>query len=113
MYIQSRTTGKLNTIRMRIPMNKLNRVIIPYPPEVEQKAICQSLEKEVNYFSLVMSNYEREIQLLQEYRTRLISDVVTGKLDVREAAKNLPIETIAEPIEDIGDGEDEELEDAA
>ena len=31
-----------------------------------------------------------EISLLREYRTRLISDVVTGKLDVREAAARLP-----------------------
>ena len=35
----------------------------------------------------------RQIKLIQEYRTRLISDVVTGKLDVREAAANLPDDT--------------------
>ena len=34
----------------------------------------------------------RQIELLQEYRTRLIADVVTGKLDVREAAARLPDE---------------------
>ena len=34
----------------------------------------------------------REIELLREYRTRLIADVVTGKLDVREAAAALPAE---------------------
>jgi type I restriction enzyme S subunit len=33
---------------------------------------------------------KREIELLNEYRTRLIADVVTGKLDVREAAATLP-----------------------
>ena len=32
----------------------------------------------------------RRIELLREYRTRLIADVVNGKLDVREAAANLP-----------------------
>ena len=32
---------------------------------------------------------EREIELPREYRTRLIADVVTGKLDVREAAAKL------------------------
>ena len=35
---------------------------------------------------------QREIDLLREYRTRLIADVVTGKLDVREAAAKLPEE---------------------
>ena len=32
----------------------------------------------------------REVGLLNEYRTRLVADVVTGKLDVREAAAGLP-----------------------
>ena len=32
----------------------------------------------------------RQIELMEEYRTRLIADVVTGKLDVREAAEELP-----------------------
>ena len=39
---------------------------------------------------------EREIALMQEYRTRLTADIVTGKLDVREAAAKLP-EVAAEP----------------
>ena len=34
-----------------------------------------------------------EIELLREYRTRLIADVVTGKFDVREAAAKLPDES--------------------
>jgi type I restriction enzyme S subunit len=46
---------------------------------------------------------EREISLLREYRTRLIADVVTGKLDVRQAAAQLPDE-VEEP-EPIGDVE--------
>ena len=33
---------------------------------------------------------QRQVELLNEYRTRLIADVVTGKLDVREAAVALP-----------------------
>ena len=36
---------------------------------------------------------QRQIELIEEYRTRLIADVVTGKLDVREAAAGLPEET--------------------
>ena len=43
----------------------------------------------------------RQIELVQEYRTRLIADVVTGKLDVREAAAQLPEETgEEEPIDE-------------
>ena len=57
----------------------------------------------------------RQIELVQEYRTRLIADVVTGKLDVREAAAQLPDETDdQDPIEESGplaDGMDEALYD--
>jgi type I restriction enzyme S subunit len=58
---------------------------------------------------------DREISLLREYRTRLIADVVTGKLDVRDAAASLPEETNeTETFDDslAEDGlEDDEIED--
>ena len=37
-----------------------------------------------------IEHFSRQIELLEEYRTRLIANVVTGKLDVREAAERLP-----------------------
>ena len=40
-----------------------------------------------------ISRARRQIELLREYRTRLIADVVTGKLDVRETTANLPEES--------------------
>ena len=51
-----------------------------------------------------------EIRLLREYRTRLIADVVTGKLDVREAAARLPEEVEEpEPLDEAeADGDAEE-----
>ena len=58
----------------------------------------------------------REISLLREYRTRLIADVVTGKLDVRAAAAKLPEETDEpEPLDDAealveGDAETEDTD---
>ena len=53
----------------------------------------------------VVEQTNSEIDLLKEYRTRLTADVVTGKLDVREAARNLPNEPSdpepsADPIEE-------------
>ncbi len=48
---------------------------------------------------------EREIALMQEYRTRLTADLVTGKLDVRDAAAKLP-EAVAFPS-DLPDPSDE------
>jgi len=55
-----------------------------------------------------VARLNRAIDLVREYRSRLIADVVTGKLDVREAAANLPDELPAP--EDVGDVEDPELE---
>ena len=55
-----------------------------------------------------------EIDLVREYRTRLIADVVTGKVDVREAAAQLPDEVEeAEPLEatdDLAEGDESEDE---
>ena len=50
-----------------------------------------------------ISRLEREIELLREYRTRLVADVVTGKLDVREAAARLPDEAPPDTVEDDAD----------
>lgn len=82
------------------------------PPVSEQIEIVAYAEQETQELNIVISRIEREIELLREYRTRLIADVVTGKLDVREAAARLPAEEAAAP--DIAEDEaDAELEEAA
>ena len=62
----------------------LREVIIPTPPKNEQLSILQDLAKETNRIDSIISKSEKEIDLLQEYRTAIISEVVTGKIDVRE-----------------------------
>jgi len=61
-----------------------------FPPIYEQKKIASYLESYLRQHETAISRTEREIKLLREYRTRLTADVVTGKVDVREAAKRLP-----------------------
>ena len=51
---------------------------------------------------------QREIDLIREYRTRLITDVVTGKLDVRDLSPDIG-EELAEPADLDEDIVDEEL----
>jgi type I restriction enzyme S subunit len=63
------------------------------PPVEEQVRIVSEIEKRSGALNTSIAHTEREIALIQEYRTRLISDVVTGKLNVREAARHLPDET--------------------
>ena len=60
------------------------------PPLDEQTAITRFLNHANQCISASCAAVKREIDLLHEYRTRLIADVVTGKLDVREAAAELP-----------------------
>jgi type I restriction enzyme S subunit len=61
----------------------LKNTFIIIPTEDEQKAIVESLDGKCLYYNKLVNKITGEINLLQEYRTRLISDVVTGKIDVR------------------------------
>ena len=63
---------------------------LPVPPEQEQKDIANHIGVATTALDTAIARARRQIELLQEYRTRLIADVVTGKLDVREAAVRLP-----------------------
>lgn len=62
-------------------------------PEVEeQDSILEKLETDLAKMEQVLSRIHQEISFFREFRTRLIADIVTGKLDVREAAAKLPVE---------------------
>ena len=58
----------------------------PLPPVAEQRAIVQKIEERTLSMNIVTARARHQIDLLQEYRTILIANVVTGKLDVREDA---------------------------
>ena len=63
---------------------------IALPSIREQNEIVDHIMSVSSSIQLMTERARRQIELLQEYRTRLIADVVTGKLDVREAAALLP-----------------------
>jgi type I restriction enzyme S subunit len=95
----------------------LRKMQVVAPPRQEQESIVAYLETALQQYSSTIEKADHELTLIHEYRTRLVADVVTGKLDVREAAAHLPeeIEPVdaEEPIDDegsIGDEMDEELE---
>ncbi len=60
------------------------------PPKEEQRQIVEHLARVLEVPSDAIANAEREIALIREYRTRLVADVVTGKLNVRAAAERVP-----------------------
>ena len=98
--------------RMRIPMELLKAELFPYPEPTEQRAIMEFVVRSTEAMSSAADALEREAQLLIEYRTRLTSDVVTGKLDVREAAKTLAEldDDLAELVEVPSSAVEDELE---
>ena len=63
---------------------------IPCPPQTEQRAIGTYLDRLSGSMDSATGTARRHCDLMHEYRTRLIADVVTGKLDIREAAAGLP-----------------------
>lgn len=75
---------------MRLYPEEFFKIPIVIPPIAEQESIIVGLHAETREIVTAAQRIEREIDLLREYRTRLIADVVTGKLDVREAAAGLP-----------------------
>ena len=66
------------------------RVDVPFPPVEEQRQIARAVDREMNHIASSIERSRRQIGSLHEYRARLIADVVTGKLDVREIAAGLP-----------------------
>jgi len=90
-----------------LPLSSLRDFNFAIPPTNEAAAIAGYLVSETAGVETAITRLEREIELLREYRARLVADVVTGKLDVREAASRLPEEAAPETAEDTADGLDE------
>jgi len=68
----------------RITTNFVSCFTIAIPDILEQEKIINVIKKQVDKTNIYIDNANIEIQLLQEYRTRLISDVVTGRVNVQD-----------------------------
>ena len=105
--------GKLGT-QLNLNTDTVGSICLGWPPLAEQVAIVEHLDKATADIDAAIERTRRQVELVQEYRTRLIADVVTGKLDVRAAAAQLPDEADEEePMDDgpLADGVDEDLYD--
>ncbi|MBA3341496.1 MAG: restriction endonuclease subunit S [Gemmatimonadaceae bacterium] len=87
---------------------------VSVPPGDEQRIICNYLGGALAGLRKAEQRMGQEISLLREYRTRLIADVVTGKLDVREAAARLldEAEDETEVLSDAEEGTAQDLDTA-
>ena len=106
--------GKLGT-QLNLNTDTVGAICLGWPPAREQARIVEYLDEATASFEQAITSARREIELIREFRTRLIADVVTGKLDVREVAARLPDES-SEPEaidEEPCDGGQEREEDDA
>lgn len=79
-----------------LAMGVLGNFCIPVAPYEEQIVIVKSIASEIELTHSTINKIQREIDLIQEYKTTLISEAVTGKIDVRgwkPKDRSLPIET--------------------
>jgi type I restriction enzyme S subunit len=74
----------------RFPTERWKDLALAIPPPNEQTHIVSYLDEVSGRLDAAAATAQREIDLLREYRTRFTADVVTGKLDVRVAAAQLP-----------------------
>ena len=116
-YIQAlRSTANFIRDGQDLTFNNFCAVDLPFPAAEEQRRIAVAIGEATANIDATIARARRQIELLQEYRTRLIADVVTGKLDVREAAAQLPDEPDdEEPIDEgraLADDADGDLYDA-
>jgi type I restriction enzyme S subunit len=97
---QGSTVGHFN-------MDDIGWMHVLAPPLEEQRSMVAEIKRQTSHVADAGTRAEREVDLLREYRMRLVADVVTGKLDVRDVAAGLP-EDVGEP--DVRDEVDTEAD---
>ena len=80
-----------------LPLSSLKDFVLAIPPADEARKIAKSLSSEILSNTEFILSVQREIELVREYQTRLVADVVTGKVDVRGV--NLPEVDAGEVVE--------------
>ncbi len=113
LYLNSSVTRtqvrfmSVGAIQAHYNTTTLANLLIAFPSPDEQHRILVRVRQEASILDAAIARAEREIQLIKEYRTRLVSDVVTGKLDVRDATVELPEDVGDEPMADLAEAFDE------
>jgi len=73
-----------NRVKMpKINKEELSKISVIFPDEKEQQEIVNYLLVTINNYDNLIDNLNKNVNFLQEYSTRLISDVVTGKVNVQ------------------------------
>lgn len=93
--------------QQRVAPEFVSNFYVALPPRREQLEILTTVSERHQEIDTAIAQIQSEIALIQEYRTRLIADVVTGGLDVRALAAGLPDTAPEELVPDAGDEADD------
>lgn len=88
--------GKLNTIRMRIPLDKLLSLKLPVPSLEEQNRITKYVNEKIVLVDKILSDTQQSIIELKKYKQSLITETVTKGLDKNAEMKDSGVEWIGE-----------------
>lgn len=96
IMMKESATGKLNTIRMRIPMEKLASLVMPLPTKEIQKQIVEYIDEKVESINKIILETKQSIEELKKYKQSLITEVVTKGFDKNVVMKDSGFEFIGE-----------------
>ena len=96
ILIKESGNGKLNTIRMRIPMDKFGGLFIPVAPIDEQKRIADFLDAKCAEIDALTADIQTQIDTLEQYKRSVITETVTKGLNPDAEMKDSGIEWVGE-----------------
>ena len=89
-----------------LQMDKMKEIPFIVPPADEQTAIIDYINRMLPQYDVAIEKLTVEVETLEEYKTKLIADVVTGKIDVRDI--EIPeYEFVDEDIDSDSEGEND------
>lgn len=94
ILIKESGNGKLNTIRMRIPMDKFGGLFIPVAPIDEQKRIADFLEAKCAEIDALTADIQTQIDTLEQYKRSVITETVTKGLNPNAEMKDSGVQWI-------------------
>ena len=86
----ARSQALVSLHQANLNSTRYGQMVVPVPPLTEQRSIVAYIEGETAQINTALARIGREIELIGEYRTRLMCDVVTGQWDVTRLALGLP-----------------------
>jgi type I restriction enzyme S subunit len=85
LYCKTLANIALSSAQPKLNKEDIRSIDLIFPPSVEeQNEILDYIKQETSKIETLISKYQKQIELMQEYRTALISQAVTGKIDVRD-----------------------------